>query len=256
MPTEEIERQRQIARDVAAALEGRRQIAAGQSHDMDDVLAEMKEIAMTELERAALADFAGFVAPDPLPPGRDAETNPVTGLVLITYDEPLRELNLRWLLASRVARLRSGRRDPETGVIVRHPEEGYKAALRARWPERFACEIWCEPGWQDLIIAMNEMLDDGNAEITFLQVKEKFGQLRAPARAWGDPEPLARQIISVAGDLSYSICERCGAPGTLRNDGGSYSTDCAGHARIGGKIVPARTGFVGAVRRVGHREDY
>jgi hypothetical protein len=38
-------------RDILAASEGRRQIAAGKSHDMDDVLAEIEAIADGEAAR-------------------------------------------------------------------------------------------------------------------------------------------------------------------------------------------------------------
>lgn len=56
------------------------------------------------------------------------------------------------------------------------------------------------------------------ASVTIAQVKEKFGGLRF--YVYGGDE-YVRGMIRLAEAMSYKICEKCGNPGKLNNDGWS-----------------------------------
>ena len=59
------------------------------------------------------------------------------------------------------------------------PDQLWSLRVRKRWPMRLMCEMSCGPGWHDLVVAVNELIDqEGEPEFRFTQIKEKFGQLR------------------------------------------------------------------------------
>ena len=72
------------------------------------------------------------------------------------------------------------------------------------------------PGWADLVKMAYEALPDGS---TILQVKEKYGGLRF----YCSPD-LPR--ISEIENLSETVCEECGLPGSTRNIRGWFRTLC------------------------------
>ena len=84
-------------------------------------------------------------------------------------------------------------------------------------------------GWfqliKDLIVDLNKMGWD--KQVT--QVKEKFGGLRFYINS-GEPE-IHQRILQAEKD-SYKICEVCGEPGRVRNNGW-YMTLCYSHRREG-----------------------
>lgn len=72
----------------------------------------------------------------------------------------------------------------------------------------------CGPGWASLI---QPLIDQSISEgATILQIKEKFGGLRFYVA--GASNDLLDKALKAEAD-SYSICEICGAPGELYNDG-------------------------------------
>lgn len=76
------------------------------------------------------------------------------------------------------------------------------------------------PGWADLIKECFEVCR--RHAIIVLQVKEKYGGLRfyiGAAPMW------IHEFIHEMEELSYLICEECGAPGKLRTSGW-YRTLC------------------------------
>ena len=65
-----------------------------------------------------------------------------------------------------------------------------------------------------------------------LQIKEKFGGLRAHVSQWNAP---MRAAIEVAKKCAEITCDRCGESGTLRNLGGYWCTRCDLHAEERGQ---------------------
>lgn len=72
-------------------------------------------------------------------------------------------------------------------------------------------------GWHSLLVELHEQLHALDPNYVVGQVKEKFGTLRvyldrhaAHKEAW--------DIVETAERKSHSICERCSAPGVLRQD--------------------------------------
>ena len=109
-------------------------------------------------------------------------------------------------------------------------------AIRDRWPERIACGFECGPGWADLIIAVNELLDLWGETIRFSQIKEKFGAIRM---YFDGVDALGRvdELTDAAEELSYALCESCGKPAKIRDRGGYVFTACDEHAGVGSTVV-------------------
>ena len=71
-------------------------------------------------------------------------------------------------LAFQVGRVRAKRF--ATGYV---PDQMWGTAVRRRWPMRLMCEMSCGPGWHDLVVALNDLLDvEANGDFRFTQVKE------------------------------------------------------------------------------------
>jgi hypothetical protein len=78
-------------------------------------------------------------------------------------------------------------------------------------------------GWSGLI---DRIYDQLNSETYVMQVKEKFGGLRFYV---GSATEREFDVIYCAEKDSYTICEECGEPGTLREDLGWILTLCDKH---------------------------
>ena len=91
------------------------------------------------------------------------------------------------------------------------------------------------PGWNIILDTLCPILEhhvlslpqELQADIYVVQVKEKFGGLRF---YMNQSTPYMDGAISMAENLSYSICEQCGAPGT-RGGSGYVQTLCAKHRK-------------------------
>jgi len=81
-------------------------------------------------------------------------------------------------------------------------------------------------GWSGII---NFLYDNKPDDIKFVQIKEKFGTLRAYVN-WSTPE--FDKLIQEAENKSAITCERCGKEGRLRN-GSWLLTLCDDCDRIG-----------------------
>ena len=69
-------------------------------------------------------------------------------------------------------------------------------------------------GWHDLIKTLEEKLNKIDPEFELLQVKEKFGGLRYYANTSNaDENTNFHQLISLAEEASFHLCEVCGEPG-------------------------------------------
>jgi len=106
--------------------------------------------------------------------------------------------------------------------------------LEDRWKERWGDEapvIDCGPGWDELLLNLDDELMKIAPDYTILQVKEKFGTLRFYASCpEGTNFTKFDGLITTAELASAITCERCGRPGTLRNRNGWYKTLCEKHA--------------------------
>lgn len=74
--------------------------------------------------------------------------------------------------------------------------------------------IMCGKGWDKLINPLRKAAEATGAEV--LQVKEKFGGLRF--YVYNAPDWF-QDIIHQMENFSYHVCESCGKPGEVREDG-------------------------------------
>lgn len=84
-------------------------------------------------------------------------------------------------------------------------------------------------GWRPLLESLNWQLMEAvggerASELKVLQIKEKFGGLRVYLDSSAFPEETQNvvfRLIALVENLSFSICELCGAPGTTRTPNNS-----------------------------------
>ena len=86
----------------------------------------------------------------------------------------------------------------------------------------------CGDGWFKLIHNLSRRITklDPEGRVEAVEVKEKFGGLRFYINA--APKEI-HDLIQVAEDKSYHICEECGHKGKIRDDIGWYRTLCEQH---------------------------
>ena len=108
-----------------------------------------------------------------------------------------------------------------------------QARIIAIRPDLFALH-WpafdCGDGWAGILerlVASIAALDDLPPGFSIVQVKEKFGGLRFYVSCENDE---IERLISDAERESFRTCEKCGAPGRLRDDRAWYTTLCEAHA--------------------------
>lgn len=109
--------------------------------------------------------------------------------------------------------------------------------LYDRYPQIFqdrpiSCGITCGEGWysliDDLCDRIQKHIATGKApQVQAIQVKEKFGELRFYYRG-GDAA--IRGMVDAAEKHSTTVCEICGAPGSLHGvPRGWWRTRCEEH---------------------------
>lgn len=107
--------------------------------------------------------------------------------------------------------------------------------FRARYPQMFSDlavdEIYCDPGWRNILIALCDTLQDHlkrHSEVsplTVAQIKSKFGELHF---FYDGGDAYCRGAVDVAIQLSLKTCSYCGAPG--KQVGRTWiSTLCSAH---------------------------
>ncbi len=113
--------------------------------------------------------------------------------------------------------------------------------LQAKYPELFTVTdpsypflgVYIEDGWLPLVDTLLGVIQDERHIITQLdpsenlvyiqQIKQKFGKLRLyTAKTF----PRIQGAIALAEALSGKICEKCGSPGSMRNNNGYYHVAC------------------------------
>lgn len=88
--------------------------------------------------------------------------------------------------------------------------------------------VECGKGWASLYKPLIERCRAERVQIA--QIKEKFGGLRFYVYQGSDA---LHDVIRLAEEKSFTICEVCGTPGVLRKDGGCLRTRCDAHVRSG-----------------------
>jgi len=88
----------------------------------------------------------------------------------------------------------------------------------------------CGDGWYPLLDSISLLVSAQCPEMKAVQVKEKFGSLRF---YYVGGDSYCRGVVSMAGTLSGTICEVCGAVGLLGLVNGWVSCRCIDHARPG-----------------------
>lgn len=131
------------------------------------------------------------------------------------------------------------------------PPDGMTAIIDA-FPRLFRGELptimgWVMPGWnalvRDLLQKIDAELTDAEAaEFRVAQVKEKFGALRFHCDTPESARPRIQPLIRAAEQASETICDRCGKPGSMRDNDGWFSTLCDEH-----QADKRVTGFFGDV---------
>jgi hypothetical protein len=81
-------------------------------------------------------------------------------------------------------------------------------------------------GWHSLLEQAHAAVQEADPGYQTLQVKEKFGGLRL----YINGSKAAQEIVRQYERESYTICEYCGAPGSMTHIGGWYNTLCPEHA--------------------------
>lgn len=95
----------------------------------------------------------------------------------------------------------------------------------------------CGDGWFSLLWDLSSHLEARIAQMSTeqravtraAQVKEKLGELRFYLTGWQTPQ--MRAAIEQATAASHSICECCGAPGTLHK-AGYWGVRCIAHLNL------------------------
>lgn len=107
-----------------------------------------------------------------------------------------------------------------------------KDELRSTFPILKEASFEFGDGWNDLIWELTDELSQYSfsKHLKAVQIKEKYGGLRYYCSGFGELAPeefkKAIDIIFTYEAKANKICEQCGRPGEIRNDGGYYITLC------------------------------
>jgi len=100
--------------------------------------------------------------------------------------------------------------------------------LKTNYPDLFKqkpIDLWCPQGWQQLVDGLCKYLVAIKADISVLQIKEKFGTLRfyyqigPKDKAQLDKETRIAHVVGFTEYLSSTICQNDGKPATAYNNG-------------------------------------
>lgn len=142
-------------------------------------------------------------------------------------EEPHRRMPDREMCAELVSRMVAMRwRDSVEPRPV--PAESYLALMEA-YPAIYSGPTETSDGWHWLLAAVAEWIEEVGVPQGFVadQIKQKFGTLRFYCHAT-DRDGRVGRIIAAAEWVSGSVCEVCGAPGSVR-PGGWIRTLCDDH---------------------------
>ena len=105
-------------------------------------------------------------------------------------------------------------------------------ALSDKYPNLFPeCKygiVYIGAGWLSILEQMSEELSQF-PDVSYIQVKEKFGQLRVYC-SYTSTTPLEiRPIIDKYELMARTTCETCGAEGSIKSKGGWLKCSCEKH---------------------------
>ncbi len=103
-----------------------------------------------------------------------------------------------------------------------------------RIPDGWGRWIGCGKGWYPLIVDLDQRLADLDPGYHVHQVKEKYGTLSYYIKGAPLVAAAMEALVDQAEAESAHICEECGGPGALMEDGGWYATRCRACARGSG----------------------
>lgn len=99
--------------------------------------------------------------------------------------------------------------------------------IKARFAEGWT-PYMPEAGWDSLLIEMHDKLVAADPDIKYIQIKQKFGELRVYTRPVTPTNPQVAEAIREAVIRSRVTCERCGETGKLRQARSWLITLCDG----------------------------
>ncbi len=102
----------------------------------------------------------------------------------------------------------------------------WKEDIEARTPQGWY-GLATPDGWDQLVYDLHESIKALFPHYHVYQIKEKFGMLRYYCSV--ESEPPVRDLIREAEKKSASICQTCGAPGSMRSLNGWSATLCDAH---------------------------
>lgn len=106
------------------------------------------------------------------------------------------------------------------------------AAVKARFADGWGAWVSCGEGWHSIVTELDAALVAAVPDIRYLQIKEKFADLRVYTTHDGNPDIDA--LTSAAELRSRETCEVCGAAGTTyMSPRHWYKALCAEHAAEG-----------------------
>jgi hypothetical protein len=104
--------------------------------------------------------------------------------------------------------------------------------MRSRFVDPWPPVLSVGEGWTGLLLALHFRLCSIDENYRLYQVKEKFGALRVYLSASDENKQVELdQVVLRFSTASMFICEKCGAPGRLRQDDRRwFFTACAHHS--------------------------
>ncbi|MCB1258541.1 MAG: hypothetical protein KDB26_15630 [Microthrixaceae bacterium] len=96
--------------------------------------------------------------------------------------------------------------------------------IRSRFTRNYPPAIDTGKGWHNILLEMDTALAAADPVVAYIQIKEKWGELRVYTTSTTNEE--ARAIIRRAEEKSRVTCEQCGGNGSMHTRGSWYRTLC------------------------------
>lgn len=104
------------------------------------------------------------------------------------------------------------------------------APLLARMHQAYGLYVDVDDGWLPIIVTLDKRIAKIDPHYRILQIKEKFGGLRfyyeLSDNVIGQGDIIVDELVEFAEYVCWSICEKCGAYGTLRTERSWVKTLC------------------------------
>jgi hypothetical protein len=98
------------------------------------------------------------------------------------------------------------------------------SAVILEFPEFFEkAEVSINNGWSELLMQLCKDIQTARLHVEFVQVKEKFGRLRIHTNS---SDKKLYELTKKYEEISATVCEFTGQPGSLRKVGSWFKTTC------------------------------